>query len=403
MRPRLIFYCQPVLGLGHLVRSLALLRGLPEFEIWFVNGGRPLSAELRRMVPENVQVVDLPALEADHNFQELLPVAPSAGPTVVAPAGPQQPSIEMIWERRREILLELLERVAPEILLIELYPFGRLKFDAELRPLLEAAQACPRTPRIVCSLRDILVAKRDQTGFEQFAVATANRFFDLILIHSDPRFQRLDATFQPLDQLTCRVEYTGYVTRPLGPVDQARRGGEPGIIASIGGGRVGVELLWSTIRASRLLQPTLPHRLKIFTGLYLPETDLRELSAECGRDRQIEVQRFTPDLALEMSRASLSISLAGYNTCMDIIVAGVPAIVLPFTGNNNLEQTQRAQKLSGLGLVQIITPDDLDATRLAELMERALSRPQTRSSPDLDLGGVEKTARILGAMASGEW
>jgi predicted glycosyltransferase len=162
-------------------------------------------------------------------------------------------------------------------------------------------------------------------------------------------------------------------------------------------------VLWSTIRASRLLQPTLPHHLKIFTGPYLPETDLQELSAECGRDRQIEVQRFTPDLALEMSRASLSISLAGYNTCMDIIIAGVPAIVLPFTGNNNLEQTQRARKLAALGLVRIISPDELNAVRLAELMERALSRPQTRSSPGLDLGGVEKTARILGALASGEW
>jgi predicted glycosyltransferase len=402
MRPRLIFYCQPVLGLGHLVRSLALLHGLPEFEIWFVNGGRPLTDELRQMAPANVRVVDLPALEADPNFHELL-VAPAAGPPVAAPAGPEQPSIEMVWERRREILLELLERVAPEILLIELYPFGRLKFDAELRPLLEAAQTRSPAPRIVCSLRDILVAKRDQPGFEQFAIATANRFFDLILIHSDPRFQRLDETFQPLGQLTCRVEYTGYVTRPLGPGEQARPGGEPGIIASIGGGRVGVELLWSTIRASRLLQPTLPHHLKIFTGPYLPETDLQELSAECGRDRQIEVQRFTPDLALEMSRASLSISLAGYNTCMDIIIAGVPAIVLPFTGNNNLEQTQRARKLAALGLVRIISPDELNAVRLAELMERALSRPQTRSSPGLDLGGVEKTARILGALASGEW
>ena len=33
MKKRLLFYCQPVLGMGHLVRSLAILRGLDGFEI----------------------------------------------------------------------------------------------------------------------------------------------------------------------------------------------------------------------------------------------------------------------------------------------------------------------------------------------------------------------------------
>ena len=403
MKPRLIFYCQPVLGMGHLVRSLAILQGLSDFEIWFVNGGLPISDDLQQLVPANIQVVELPPLQSDPDFQELVPVANSPGtmvaPTVVA----DRQSIETIWERRRKILLELLERVASEILMIELYPFGRLKFDAELRPWLEAARERPRAPRIVCSLRDILVEKRDQTGFEEFAVTTANRFFDLILIHSDPQFQRLDETFRPLDQLTCRVEYTGYITRPPCQSEGSSPGMEPGVVASIGGGRVGVELLWSTIRASRLLQPAIPHHLTIFTGPYLPDTDLRELIAECASDRQIEVKRFTPDLALEMSCASLSISLAGYNTCMDIIIAGVPAIVLPFTGNNNLEQTRRARKLAAMGLVQIISPHELSAERLAELMKLSLSRPRTRLSPAIDLGGVEKTARILGAIAAGNW
>jgi predicted glycosyltransferase len=392
VKHRIIFYCQPVLGMGHLVRSLAILRGLPDFEIWFVNGGLPLNDDLRQMVPPNVQIVDLPPLQSDSDFQEIRP----AGPVdQVASDQIVWPSIESIWTQRHEILLELLERVAPDILLIELYPFGRLKFDPELRPLIEVARERKPTPRIVCSLRDILVTKRDQKSFEEFAVATANQFFDLILIHSDQRFQPIEETFRPLDRLTCRVEYTGYIVPSQTRRESHCPPGEPKIVASIGGGRVGVELLWATISASRLLQPYLPHQLRIFTGPYLPERDLEELTSACIDDRQISVNRFTPDLAHQMSRASLSISLAGYNTCMDIIVAGVPAIVHPFTGNDNLEQTRRARKLAELGLVQIVPPGGLNAEHLAEMMRRSLVRQDIHSNVVLDLGGVEKTSQLL--------
>ena len=41
--------------------------------------------------------------------------------------------------RRRAALLSAFERCAPEVVLIELYPFGRRPFRFELRPLLDAA------------------------------------------------------------------------------------------------------------------------------------------------------------------------------------------------------------------------------------------------------------------------
>ena len=397
MRGRLIFYCQPVLGMGHLMRSLAILRGLPDFEIWFVNGGLPLNDDLRRMVPPHVQMIDLPPLQADPDFKEIRP----AGIFSTKTADPVTwPSIESIWRRRREILHQLLARVTPDILLIELYPFGRLKFDAELRPLIESARELKRATRIVCSLRDILVTKHDQKGFEDFAISTANRLFDLILIHSDERFQPFAETFPPLDRLTCRIAYTGYIVPTLEHREPSLLPGVPGIVASIGGGRVGVELLWLTIRASRLLVAGLPHQLRIFTGPYLPESDFAALTTACSGDQQISVQRFTSDLAGEMNQASLSISLAGYNTCMDIIVAGVPALVHPFTGNENTEQTIRARKLAELGIVQIIPPDCLAPERLAPerlawLISRSLAHHEYVSRPTLDSGGVEKTAQLM--------
>jgi predicted glycosyltransferase len=49
-RPPLLFYCQHSVGLGHLIRSLAVARGLAErLEVVFASGGPlPPGLEARR-------------------------------------------------------------------------------------------------------------------------------------------------------------------------------------------------------------------------------------------------------------------------------------------------------------------------------------------------------------------
>ena len=61
MRPRVMFYSQHVLGMGHLVRSLEIIRGLAEFEVCFVNGGELVAGFAP---PPAVKVVNLPPLLA---------------------------------------------------------------------------------------------------------------------------------------------------------------------------------------------------------------------------------------------------------------------------------------------------------------------------------------------------
>ena len=64
-------------------------------------------------------------------------------------------------EERRRTILDVLDAVRPQVLLVELFPFGRNKFAFELLPLLEAARAAALGgPLVLCSLRDILVSRR---------------------------------------------------------------------------------------------------------------------------------------------------------------------------------------------------------------------------------------------------
>src|SRR5436309_13286140 len=61
--PAVLFYCQHVLGMGHLVRSLTLARALARrFRVVFLNGGA-VPRGLPR--PAGIEFVDLPPLGFD--------------------------------------------------------------------------------------------------------------------------------------------------------------------------------------------------------------------------------------------------------------------------------------------------------------------------------------------------
>jgi predicted glycosyltransferase len=64
MRPRLLFYCQHSVGMGHLMRSVALTRALSaRFDVTFVSGGAvPHVAATRRL-----QMVLLPPVGVDES------------------------------------------------------------------------------------------------------------------------------------------------------------------------------------------------------------------------------------------------------------------------------------------------------------------------------------------------
>ncbi|HEX4947675.1 MAG TPA: glycosyltransferase, partial [Blastocatellia bacterium] len=218
-------------------------------------------------------------------------------------------------------------------------------------------------------------------------------------------FQILDETFPRVNELTCEVCYTGFVVRPhpAGNVAEDERlsrtsvrpqdaGAPNDILVSIGGGRVGHELIDCAIAASQLL--TTPHRLHIVTGPHCPDEIFVQLQQRIAQQSAITLERFTPDFPALLQQADLSISLAGYNTCMDILSAGVRAILYPFTGNNNQEQTMRARKLEQLGRVRLI--QQLDPAQLAEAITQSLQAPVPAVA--IDMNGATTTARILSAL-----
>ena len=248
---------------------------------------------------------------------------------------------------------------------------------------------------MVCSLRDILVdARPDQQHHDDRAAWLANRYFDAVLVHADPAFARLEDSFHPRRALRVPVHYTGFVVPERPPAALQRRGRH--LLVSAGGGIVGQALFDAALAArSRLTEP-LP--LRIVAGPFLPEPQWMALQRRCAGLAGVELVRQVPDMVAEMRRARVSLSQCGYNTALDLVVAGVPALVVPYQTETENEQTQRAWRLAGLGALRCLDADALQAGPLADALQ-ALLQFQPRPAA-LALDGAARTASVLADLAA---
>ena len=167
-KPKLLFYCQHSLGMGHLVRSFRLAATLTNlFEVIFINGG-PVPEGIE--TPKDICLHNLPALGMITDSHQLI-------------SRNSEMSVKNAKEARKKIIIQLYQSHQPSVIVLELFPFGRKKFADELVPLLEATQRQLTKPLVLCSLRDILVQNRkDQQAFEDRACKTLNRYFDAVFI-----------------------------------------------------------------------------------------------------------------------------------------------------------------------------------------------------------------------------
>ncbi|AGW13984.1 glycosyltransferase family protein [Megalodesulfovibrio gigas] len=385
-----LFYTQHVLGMGHLFRSLAVAEALGPEPVHLITGG----AEAPAALPAHVHHLPLPPLMMDADFSRLhLGDADSAAE--IDPAR-REALVTARFTERTDRLRRALAEIRPDLLLVELYPFGRKRFGREILPLLEDARAAG-VP-VVCSLRDILVEKKDQDAFERRVLETLHRHFSALLIHSDPALFPLEATFQRAGEIAVPLAYSGYVAPPAVDGTALRQSlhlapGEALLLASIGGGAVGLELMRAVLQASRLLHPARPHRLLAFAGPFMAEADFRSLQRLTENAPWIVLERFSARFQELLAAADGSVSLAGYNTVMGLLVQGVPGLVLPF--DQNREQRLRAEALARRGLLELLTPQELEPALLAARLDSLLHTGRRSRSKDIDLDGAAASARIL--------
>jgi predicted glycosyltransferase len=383
---RVLIAVTHLLGAGHLTRAAALARAFARagHPTTLVSGGMPAP-----LVPfGGATLVQLPPVKtAGTDFSNLLD---EAG----APIGPDR------LAARRRMLLGALEEGRPDIVITELFPFGRRVLAAEFMALIEAAHARRPRPLIAASVRDILARPKPER------IAEAHRrlldFYDPVLVHGDPRLAPLDLSWPVGPEVARLLHYTGYVDEGAKPTERPD-GERRGVLVSGGSSAAALPLYQAAVGAAQKV-PEQPWRILVGAGVP-PEGFERLRHAAPGHAM---VERARPDFRALLAEAAASVSQAGYNTAVDLLRAGVPAVLVPFEAGHETEQRLRAECLARLGIAQVLPEADLSADALATNVRAALAQPRG-PMPDVSLDGAEATVALVerltrrGAAAAYDW
>jgi predicted glycosyltransferase len=376
-----LFYVQHLLGIGHLKRAATLARAAAAagLDVSLVSGGEVVPG----LALDGVTLHQLdPVRAADKYFKVLV--------------GSDGREIDDTFrDARRERLLSLFDDIAPDIVVTELFPFGRRQLRFEIVPMLDAAFAAAPRPAIVCSVRDILVEPPKPERVAEM-LERVERYYDLVLVHGDPTLIPFDETFAPAHRIAEKLRYTGYVVdENAGRTGDGRGEGE--VIVSAGGGAVSEELFRAAI-AARPRTRLAGARWLLLAGHALPDDAFANLAAAAPPG--VTVERARSDFTTLLSNAALSISQGGYNTVMELLAAGARGVIVPYAGGLETEQTLRARLLERQTGLQVVEEHELSAQALVRAIDAALdgASPEIRG---LDTNGAAVTAKILRDLAAG--
>jgi predicted glycosyltransferase len=295
------------------------------------------------------------------------------------------------------VIRDALETFEPDVLIADHLPRGALR---ELEPALESLRARGDT-RCVLGLRDVL-DDPETVHREWFRANNENairRYYDAVWVYGDPAVYDLVREYHFPPDLAAKVRYTGYLTPPIqtafAQIDGAELltavAGPPDrlVLCMLGGGQDGAFL------AEAFAQVDFPPGTKgvILTGPFMPPEVRHCLYRRAAANPQLRVVKFVTDPDILLGLADRVVTMGGYNTTYEVLVAEKPALIVPRTGPRR-EQLIRAERLRQLGLVDVLPQDRLSSAALMEWLGRDPG-PRPRVLGRIDFQGAERLPHLL--------
>jgi predicted glycosyltransferase len=367
------------MGLGHIRRNLLVARALADshldVDILLISGAREVGGF---SLPPGVDCLVLPSL-----YKE------KGGSYRSRHLGL---SLQEVVSLRSKILFAAVADFSPDILIADNVARGAM---GELIPVLDCLQSQIGT-RCVLGLRDLhdspdTVADEWRKG----KIADVLRdYYQQIWIYGDA------AVYDPVKEycfpadIADKVRFLGYfdqrkrlVQAPGGQQDCAR---QPYILCMVGGGQDGAQLAETFVRAR------LPHGMQgvLLCGPHMdPAVRLGLHQSALSTDR-LEVLDFIPEPARLIEAAAAVVCMGGYNSVCEVMSFDKRALIVPRVQPRQ-EQLIRAQRLSDLGLVEMLSPDRLSPGLLGERLEQLLTRPLQGVHRRIDFGAIDKLPGVL--------
>jgi|JYMV01.1.fsa_nt_gi predicted glycosyltransferase len=372
--PRFLLYSHDSFGLGHLRRSLTLSEGLlesfPQAELLVVTGS-PCASLFA--IPAGAGLVKLPSVTKNDD-----------GSYVPRTLGT---SLERLRRIRKGLLLESFRAFRPDLIIVDHKVIG---WSGEAFELLQAARA--EGVRTLLGIRDIIdsseaVAQEWDDDKSRWALAEG---YDCVCVYGVPEVFDPTIEYPIPSELSERVEFTGYVANLRNsshrhPVPAMR----PRVLVTMGGGEDGARRL--NIYLEGIERQRAPWDTVLVSGPLLNDSEARRIRRRARMIGNVEVRRFYSDMPRLMSECDAVVSMAGYNTCTEIMQSGKPWVLLPRT-HPRMEQAIRAERLSKLGLAAQLPDPKPDDLRIA--VQAALDRVQMPTDPIPSLDGVQRVCAI---------
>ena len=374
MSYKIVICVQHLLGAGHLVRAMSLAEALGEcsHRVLLLSGGFPIDRPVA-----GYQFLQLPPARAiDADFTRLVDESGDV--------------INDRWRSDRAAqLLDAVREFKPDLVITETFPFGRRQFSFELEPLIDWVKSQTGV-RLMSSIRDVLQRRTDARNRQ--TVETIRQYYDAVLVHGDESLFKLDASFALSYEIEEQLIYMGYIHQPVKPNPPQSPfvkggGGIDGldeIIVSGGSGTVSARLL-ETAKLARPLSGAKSRVWRLLSGR-------DNVSVFASSDSGFIIEPNRPDFFQLLGRCALSVSQSGYNTTLDVLASGARSVMVPFAGDGETEQTDRAQALERVGRLVQIAESDLTPRHLAHAIDRAL-----------EMSPVELKVNLNGASNSARW
>lgn len=341
---RVMLYSHDSWGLGHLRRSLAiahaLKRGLPGSSV-LVATGSP-SATAFPLAP-GVDVIKLPSVTKD-----------GAGHYQARQLNEDYASVMAL---RKGLLHTAFTEFKPDLLIVDHQLIG---LSQEMLPLLK--QAKTQGTHCIYGMRDVLdsVEVTEAAWDSPECRWALNEGYDEIWIYGDEQHFPTAQFYPALSETKTPLTYTGMITNGKLIATQ-RPSDKPHVLTTIGGGEDGGNLLRTYLDCLK----DQPHAWDstIVTGPMLHEAERTEIALLAQHLPSVTVHNFHDSIPGLMRSCDLVLSMAGYNTCAELVASRRPAILIPRTAPRQ-EQLIRAQYLELCGIAKCLvspTPAELHA------------------------------------------
>jgi predicted glycosyltransferase len=376
---RLFLYSHDSVGLGHLRRNLAIAG---EVSATFPNAwiqiltGSPCDTQFK--LPKNTDLIKIPSISKD-----------SEGRYVTQHFSG---SLDNTLNFRGKLILEAFELFKPNFIIMDHQPTGLM---GEALDMLRAARK--KGVQTIFGLRDIkdspeAVKRNWSTDDSRWAL---NECYDRICVYGMQEVFDPCVAYAPFLDKVKQIDFTGFIVpRPKKISKSHLPGMRKKVLVTFGGGSDGAQ------RAERYLEAlaTAPANWEshIITGPLMPADARRRIRNRAKKIEplgSVKVYRFHRHVGALLNQVDAVVSMAGYNSCTEILQSGVPAVLLPRSFPRK-EQLIRATRMAELGWANVIPEADPDPHHLFSTVASAVNTPR-KVQLKADLNGLKRLCRII--------